>query len=255
MSFDSRNAAQDGYYTTKLKWWGIVGFWVLGCFLGGAFCYAYEEIPVTNGGHIVGNIRFAGMIPSPRQLEISKDQEVCGRTEKFDRSLVVGESKGLQNVLVSLRDISVGKEFSAKKSILDQRDCVYDPRIVVVPVGQPLSIMNNDGVLHSLHTHSVRNPAFNKAQPKFKKEIVQIFSFPEVIKLTCDVHSWMSGWIVVSQHPYYAVSGVEGYFTLANVPEGNYELLFWHEKLGEKKQDVIVEAGKVTDMQLWFEEL
>lgn len=232
--------------------WSVAGCWMLSCMFGFSFGYAYEEIPVTNGGRIVGNVKFAGIVPSPRQLEISKDQEVCGKTRKFDQSLVVGNAKGLQNVVVYLRDIHAGKKFPAKKSILDQRECIYDPHIVVVPVGQPLFILNDDGILHSLRTHSIRNPAFNKAQSKFKKEVQEVFSFPEIIKLTCDVHSWMSGWIVVSEHPYYAVSGKDGFFELTGVPEGKYELVFWHEVLGEERVVVVVKGGGVSRVRVGF---
>ena len=233
--------------------WCIVGVWMLSFMGGVSFGYAYEEIQVKNGGRIVGNVKFAGVVPSPKRLDISKDKEICGKTEKFDQSLVIGEEKGLQNVLVSLLDIQAGKKFPAEKRVLDQRECVYDPHIIVVPVGRSLSILNNDGVLHSLHTHSVRNPAFNKAQSKFKKETQVTFSFPEIIQLTCDVHSWMSGWIVVSEHPYYVVSGRDGAFELTDVPAGEYKLRFWHEILGEKKVSVVVNEGDVSKVQFWVE--
>jgi hypothetical protein len=86
----------------------------------------------------------------------------------------------------------------------------------------------------------------NLAQPKFKKTITQQFEQPEFIKVTCDAHGWMSGWIVVEDHPYYAVTDQTGSFNLSNVPPGDYEVKVWHETLGEKTQKVSVKPKAET---------
>jgi hypothetical protein len=212
--------------------------------------HAYEELRAVTGGHIQGKIKFTGSAPLLRKIEISKDQEVCGRTEKTDEALLVGPDLGLGNVVVSILDIAKGKKFPDLNGVLDQKDCLYLPHIVLTPVGKPLTILNSDGVLHSVHTHSVRNPPFNRAQSKFKKEMQEIFLFPERIQLTCDVHGWMSGWIVVMEHPYFSVSALDGSFELQDIPEGGYDLSFWHEILGEKRLSVNVEVGRVSEVQL-----
>jgi plastocyanin len=223
-------------------------------FLAGSFLYpsagnAYEVIPVVDGGSIVGRVKFSGTVAPPHKVEISKDQDVCGKTEKIDESLLIGKDHGLQNVLVSIRDIQKGKGFADSAPTLDQRDCRYSPHLVLVPVGKPLTILNSDGILHSVHTHSVKNPAFNRAQSKFKKEMQETFFQPETIKLTCDVHSWMSGWIIAQEHPYFAISGGDGSFELVDIPPGEYVISFWHETLGAKKTAVLVEAGKQSVVQ------
>lgn len=213
---------------------------------------AYEVLPVVDGGRITGRVQFAGTAPVPQTLEISKDQDVCGKTEKIDEAILVGEDHGLQNVLVSILDIQQGKGFPDAIPILDQRDCQYIPHLVLVPVGKPLTILNNDGVLHSVHTHSEKNPTFNRAQSKFKKEIQETFLYPEIIKLTCDVHSWMSGWIIVQEHPYFAVTEEDGSFELLDVPPGQYRVRIWHETLGSKEISLTVESNGVSSVQLSF---
>ncbi|MGE0681560.1 MAG: hypothetical protein AB7P69_11775 [Candidatus Binatia bacterium] len=215
-------------------------------FLYAAYGSAYEIITVVNGGSIAGRVKFAGSVTPPQKVEISKDRDECGKTEKIDESILVGEDRGLQNVLVSILEIQKGKVFTDSVPILDQRDCRYVPHLVLVPVGKPLTILNNDGVLHSVHTHSVKNPAFNRAQSKFKTEMQEILAYPEIIKLTCDVHSWMSGWIIVQEHPYFTVSGENGFFELLDVPPGEYVVSFWHEVLGIKEISLVVEPDKQT---------
>jgi plastocyanin len=225
-------------------------FFLVGFFLCASFGNAYEVTSVVDGGSIVGRVKFTGTVASPQKIEISKDQEMCGKTEKIDEAILIGEERGLRNVVVSIPDIQKGKGFADSPSILDQRDCRYTPHLVLVPAGTPLTILNNDGVLHSVHTHSVKNPAFNRAQSKFKKEMQETFLHPEIIKLTCDVHSWMSGWIIVQEHPYFAVSGENGSFELLDVPPGKYIISFWHETLGVKKTALTVKVGKQVVIQV-----
>jgi hypothetical protein len=224
-------------------------FFLVGAFLYSSVGNTYEVMTVVDGGSIAGRVKFSGTVTPPQKVEISKDQDVCGKTEKIDESLLVGKEHGLQNVLVSILDIQKGKGFADSAPILDQRDCRYSPHLVLVPARKPLTILNSDGILHSVHTHSVKNPAFNRAQSKFKKEMQETFFQPETIKLTCDVHSWMSGWIIVQEHPYFAISGKDGYFELVDIPPGKYVVNFWHEILGVKEMVLLVEAKKQSVVQ------
>ncbi|MEE8459251.1 MAG: carboxypeptidase regulatory-like domain-containing protein, partial [Phycisphaerales bacterium] len=105
---------------------------------------------------------------------------------------------------------------------------------------QPLRILNNDGVLHNVHTWPRKNRSKNVAMPGSVKEMNLKFRRNERIRVTCDVHSWMEAWVVVTEHPYYAVSDADGTFTLADVPPGTYTLRIWHETLGEAEQQVTV---------------
>jgi plastocyanin len=206
----------------------------------------YEAMEVANGGSIVGTVAFAGDAPVPVKLEITKDQAACGKTEKVDESLLVGSDNGLQNVVVSIANIEKGKKMPAEGPTLDQKDCRYAPHVMISPAGAEVTILNSDGILHNIHTYSEKNPAFNKAQPKFKKKMKESFAEPETVKMTCDAHSWMTGWLVVQGHPYYAVTDEKGMFSLTDVPAGDYELKFWHEVLGETTQKVSVKAGEET---------
>ena len=207
-----------------------------------ATTWAYEAVEVTDGGTISGEVKFAGDPPKPEKIATTKDQEVCGKTEKVNEALLVGANKGIENVVVSIVHIQKGKKMAETGATLDQKDCRYAPHVLLSPAGADLTILNSDGILHNIHTYSTKNPAFNKAQPKFKKEMKEKFAQPETVKLTCDAHGWMNGWLVVQEHPYYATTDANGAFKIVDVPPGDYELKFWHEALGEKTQKVSVKA-------------
>jgi plastocyanin len=212
--------------------------------------WAYEAIDVKDGGTISGEVKFSGTPPTPEKLAPTKDQEVCGKTEKVNESLLVGANKGIQNVVVSIGNIQKGKKMPEAGGTLDQKDCRYTPHVVLSPAGTELNIVNSDGILHNIHTTSTKNPSFNQAQPKFKKEIKKNFAQPETVKLACDVHGWMSGWLIVEDTPYYAVTDENGAFKITDVPPGDYELKFWHETLGETTQKVSVKPKEEAKVSL-----
>jgi hypothetical protein len=81
------------------------------------------------------------------------------------------------------------------------------------------------------------NPSINKAQPKFKKVMKEAFSKPEIIKVTCDVHSWMLGWIAGLPHPYFGVTDMRGVTRIDGVPAGTHTVEVWHEQLGRRRKD------------------
>jgi hypothetical protein len=94
------------------------------------------------------------------------------------------------------------------------------------------------------------NASINKAQPKFKKLLTEKFEKSEIVKVTCDAHSWMLGWLIVSDHPYVAVTNDKGEFTLKNVPPGNYKIEVWQETLGKKVQNITVKPKQETKLAI-----
>jgi hypothetical protein len=204
---------------------------------------AYEGGAVADGGTVSGTVKYSGQAPAPKKLDITKDKEVCGQKEHVDESLVVGSDGGVKNAVVAITNISQGKAMdTAQGPVLDQKGCQYQPHVVLVPANASMKILNPDGILHNIHTFSKKNPPVNRAQPKFKKEIEEKFAQPETFEVRCDAHAWMNGWIVVQDHPYYALTDDKGAFTLTDVPPGDYEIKVWHEKLGEQTQKVTVPA-------------
>ena len=224
--------------------WTVVA--ILGLILGGVTVTLAQD-----GGVLSGRITYAGDPPAKKKLDITKDKEVCGKTEIYDESLVVGSDKGIKNAVVTVLGAKGGK-FASQKATLDQKGCVYTPRVVVVPTTVELEILNSDGILHNIHTYSTANPSINKAQPKFKKVLTEKFSKPEIFKVECDAHAWMRGWVVATDHPFVAVTDEKGNFTIKDVPPGNYKVEIWHETLGKQVKEVSIKAKEEAKLSAEF---
>ena len=124
---------------------------------------------------------------------------------------------------------------------MDLKACMFVPRVVLVPVGGTVDFLNSDRLLHNLHSASKENPTFNRTQPR-GRAIPIAFAKPEIIRVNCDLHSWMRAWVVVADHPFYALTNDAGEFELPNVPPGKYTLQIWQETLGITSRDVTVAA-------------
>jgi plastocyanin len=179
---------------------------------------------------------------APKKLPVTIDQYVCGK-DKPAEELVVGSQGGVKNVVVWLQTPPPGTTWpnAPVKVEMDQKGCVFVPHVVLVPAGGTVEFLNSDRLLHNLHSASRENPTFNRTQPR-GRVIPVTFSKPEFIQVNCDLHSWMRSWVVVADHPFYALSNDAGEFVLPNVPPGKYVLQIWQETLGITSRDVSVGA-------------
>jgi plastocyanin len=203
-----------------------------------AWCVAVGD--TAWGGTIRGTVRFMGAAFEQKKLPVTVDHSVCGK-EKDAEDIVLSPEKGIRNVVVSLQSPPPGATWpvALPRVQMDQQQCVFAPRVVVVPVGGTVEFLNTDRLLHNLHSASTGNPIFNRTQPR-GRTIPIVFKQPEIIRVTCDLHPWMRAWVVVAEHPFYAVTNDQGEFRLDNVPPGQYTLQFWQESLGTVTQDVTV---------------
>lgn len=207
---------------------------------------AYKEIEVKDGGTIVGTVQFGGDIPAIKMLNVDKDEQTCGHEKKQAEELVVnGGSNGIKNVVVSLVDIAEGKKGEMKTVALDQKECTFNPHVLPVSSGTSVDLLNGDNVMHNLHSWSIKNAAFNEGVSGGGK-MTKKFDIPEVVKITCDVHKWMSAYIVIKANPYFALTDENGHFKIENVPPGTYKIEAWQEKLGKKSSDVTVKSKEET---------
>ncbi|MEP9409970.1 MAG: carboxypeptidase regulatory-like domain-containing protein [Candidatus Brocadia sp.] len=217
-----------------------------------AMAEAYKEIDVKDGGVIVGIVRYDGDIPSAKVLKVDKDEQTCGHENKQSEELIInGESKGIKNVVVSLVDIAAGKKVETTTAVLDQKECVFIPHVLAVSAGTSVDLLNSDNIMHNLHSWSIKNPGFNEGVSGGGK-LTKKFDIPEVVKITCDVHKWMSSFIVVKANPYFAVTDESGRFRIENVPAGSYKIEAWQEKLGKKTSDVTVKPKEETTVDLVY---
>lgn len=209
----------------------------------------YTVVAVTDGGTISGTVRFVGTVPPARSIHVTDDAEICGQSREV-QTVKVGSGGGLADAVISLMDVTRGVALKQPPTppALDQRGCRFLPHVILAPVGAPVNILNNDPLTHNVRTAAFDNRPVNRAQPKELRQIAIEFRAPEKVKVKCDIHDWMSAWVVVIDHPYHAVSDEAGRFVIENVPAGTYELEIWHETLGASMRSVTVVQGEATNL-------
>jgi plastocyanin len=198
---------------------------------------------------IKGVVNFTGKAPDMKVPKKRKDAEFC-KTKEVKYNAVVADKGKLADVFVRLANDAVKGDYKAPAThaVINQTDCMYSPRIQGVVAGQTIDIKNGDATLHNVHTYKGAESWFNKPQIKGSDPIAQEMpDEPKIIKFTCDVHPWMRGFVVVTAHPFFGVSGADGSFTIEKVPAGEYTLEAWHPFYGLKTAKVKVEDGKTAE--------
>ncbi len=237
---------------TSTHVFGMVAMVASACIFGRpAQAAKYQVIDVKDGGTITGVVRWEGEIPKRHKLKISSPDEPCHTKPIPNEDLVVSKDGKVGWVVAYIKKIDQGKPFKTdpdKPITLDQRGCRFRPHIVVVPKGTSLRILNSDGVLHNVHLHAKKNEPLNRSMPGMVKQLDVKLDYSERIRVGCDVHNWMAGWVVVANHPYYDVTGKDGTFRFENVPAGSYVVEIWHEKFGKQRASATVTPGEATEI-------
>ena len=205
------------------------------------FVHRPGPVDAQGGGTVEVAVTYNGA-PVVEKLKINKDTQQCGTEAEVDR-VMVGSNKGLANAVVSVPTAKGAPRMV--KATVDQHGCKFVPHVSAMMPGE-LELKNSDGILHNIHTYSTVNPSINKAQPKFKKVMTEKLEKPEFVKLTCDVHSWMLGWVAVLPTPFFGVTDANGTAKIENVPAGKQSIEVWHETLGKQTREVEVKAGQVA---------
>ena len=213
--------------------------------------------PLTNpvdpatAGAVTGHVTFSGQAPAPTPISMASDPR-CPNTGATAQPVMVGANGSLQNAFVYVKDGLGNLKFPVPTTpvVLDQSGCQYSPHVFGVQVGQTVEILNSDPTLHNIHAIPGTNQEFNTAQPMQNMKTEHVFTAKEdkvVIPFKCDVHGWMNAYAGVLDHPYFAVTGEDGKFSIKNLPPGTYKLTAWHEKAGTKTIDVTVAAKETKE--------
>ncbi len=205
--------------------------------------------PGAYAGTVSGKVLFSGTAPESAPLDVAADPAcMAGRAQPpLDESVVVNQNGALQNVFVYVKEGLEGKTFPAPATpvVLDQKGCLYHPRVFGIQTGQELQILNSDATLHNVHGLPKLSKEFNLGMPIQGMKTKRTFEKPEVmVKFKCDVHPWMSAYAGVLPHPFYSVTDQDGAFQIKDLAPGNYVLEAWHEKYGVQTQKITVpESG------------
>jgi hypothetical protein len=189
-------------------------------------------------GDLDGTFLFKGTPPTPNKITPTKDPEFCGKHPLVEETLVVNkDNKGIANVCIYLVDTNKPKihpdyDKSAKEKVtVDNENCRFSPHVSGIRVGQPLVVGNKDPIAHNTKADPLSNNPFNDLIPA-GGSIEKSFAKPEgtPIPLSCSIHPWMNGYLLIREDPYFAVSDQDGKFSIKNLPTGEHTFIVWSGK-------------------------
>jgi hypothetical protein len=212
---------------------------------------SYYKVDSATAGTLIGTIKFHGRKPAHKLIDMSGDPACveAHHGKAYDESVIVNPNGTLANVFVYLKSGLEGKTFAvpATPVVIDQQGCWFHPRVLGIQTGQTLHVTNSDPVTHNIHPLAQINREWNHSQGQGDAPLARRFIKPEVmIRVKCNIHSWMHAFIGVVDHPYFAVTGSDGTFRMPNIPPGDYVVEAWHETLGTQEQKITVTpSGKI----------
>jgi len=217
---------------------------------------AAAPVDAATAGNITGKVTIDGTAPKNEGIKMNADP-VCVKenaTPQVQETYTVTEG-ALGNVFVYVKDGLGNRTFPkpTESVTIDQKNCRYHPHVFGMMIGQHLTILNSDPTLHNIHAVPKANTEFNTGQPIKGMKTDHVFTAKEVmVPFKCDVHGWMNAYVGVLDHPYYAVSGMDGKFDIKTLPPGTYSIEAWHERMGTQNQSVTIGPKETKEITFTF---
>ena len=211
-------------------------------------------VDTSTAGTITGKVTLDGTLPKFKPIDMSAEPACLEANSKpvIPPVVITGEKGALANVVIYVKS-GLGRyryDLPQEPADLDQKNCMYDPRVLAVMVNQKLLIRNNDPITHNVRPIPHVNHPWNKSEPVGEPPIETSFSKPELaIPIACNIHPWMRAFLFVFDNPYFAVTQKTGAFELKGLPPGTYTIEAWHERFGTLDQTVTLgsrESKSVT---------
>ena len=221
---------------------------------------AYAELDVVpSAGVLKGTVTYTGS-KQPGKLNVTKDTQVCTHGGEPDGSLQVSNGK-LENAVVAITDdIQRGKRWEGGKAVVNNKECLFEPRVQIGRYQGEVEAKNSDPLFHnanlarvdSTNTASNSDVLANVALPMQGQTATKNLKKSGIVAVKCNVHEWMQAWIYVSKHPYAAVTQADGSYEISGIPPGEYNAMIWHEQLGQVSAKVKVEPGGTATLDQAF---
>ncbi|MFQ5551954.1 MAG: carboxypeptidase regulatory-like domain-containing protein [Gemmatimonadales bacterium] len=236
-------------------------------FMGNAFASradaqrsSYVQADVRQPARVSGRVTLLGRVPRPQRLLITKDTEVCGEGFRIRPTADTANGRGLRNVVIVIEGVTEGKPWPTRNQppVLDQADCFFQPHLQLVRRSDTLTIVNSDPVLHNVHTYELfdagRRTLFNYGQPP-EREVIHGPIRPRrgnIVRIECDAHDFMLGWIYVIDNPYAAVVDATGAFSIDGIPPGTYTIRAWSPYLGTVSRELTFAPNSASELIFEF---
>ena len=202
----------------------------------------------ANGATVTGKVAFTGDAPKMATMDMSANP-ACDRAHKGapakSEEVVVNSNGTLKYAFVWVKSGLPDKNWAVPTTAvtLDQNGCMYKPHMIGIMAGQNIEVKNSDPTNHNIHPQPTVNQEWNESQAPGSDAKLKTFARQEVlIPVKCNVHPWMRSYIGVVSHPFFAVTGDDGTYTLKGLPPGTYTIEIVHEKYGKQEQQVTVGA-------------
>ena len=204
-------------------------------------------------GRIGGTVSVGGTTDlSSTRVENSTDPDVCGTEHSLQDLVVSPENRGVRYTIVTLEGVEDGRvpSHEPERRVIDNRDCQFVPHVLVATIGDTIVAVNSDSTLHNTHYYGPMRS--NIALAEEGMAVARPTRRLGLVTVLCDVHGWMKAYIRIDRHHLHAVTDATGHFQIEGIPPGDYQLRFWHERLGERLVDLEIRAGDDRTVDLEF---
>ncbi len=240
----------------------VAGWWMVVVAIAATTCRHEAErrqptpLDLTTVGVIEGEVRFTGTPPPATVVDMSsaKDCPVPNPRAVQADDVLVRDGK-VQNAIVAISSGLGDRVFAVPQTpvVVDQRGCIFSPRVVAAQAGQPVQFLNSDPLAHNVHGSPSKSSGWNFSLGlKGAERTVDVDTPQPVIPIRCDIHPWMQAYLGVYDHPYFMVTGADGRFTLKDVPPGTYVVEAWHERFGSRTANVTLGPKETQTVAFTF---
>ncbi|BFU95195.1 MAG: hypothetical protein NTNFB02_19170 [Nitrospira sp.] len=227
---------------------------------------AYDAGAVTEGATVQGRVSFKGNVPEPKEFELRRypDRVFCGALSNGDgyrlfKDVNVGADGGLKDAVVVIEGVTNGKPFHFTEAQVEANICQFLPFVTVVSDKRQLTVTNRDPVSHDIQGYAYDQAGVDIVlhRPSLKAtgttETVHLVKGRKIFTMQCGMHPYMQSWGYAIDNPYYAVTDLEGAFSIGDLPPGTYNVKAWHPVLGFRERSVTVEPNAVVTLDVLFE--
>ena len=213
-------------------------------------------LDLSTVGAVTGEVLFAGTPPAMTVVDMSsaKDCQAANPRAVPTGDVLVHDGK-VQNAIVAIIDGLGDRVFAVPQTpvTIDQRGCLFTPRVVAAQADQPVKFLNSDPLPHNVHGTPAKSSGWNFSLGlKGAERTVDVDTPQPVIPIRCDIHPWMQAYLGVYDHPYFMVTGADGRFTLKDVPPGTYTVQAWHERFGTRSASVTLGPKETKTLTFTF---
>lgn len=202
-----------------------------------------------------GVVNFEGTLPPRKKLKLPSGCKPTSGGDAYSNEILVNSGK-VQNVLVRIikgHEDKTSAPVPEEEVILDQKGCIYTPRVIGARVGQKVTFVNSDPIFHNVRSVTKVNQRFNVAMPKKDQRETRVFNKPELfLQAKCSVHPWMGAYVAVMDHSFFDVTDKNGAFTISGLPVGEYTIEVWHEVFGTQAQEIVVTEEGISPIKFIF---